>query len=410
MPDSTPMAISLPTAAAGASAEAQTAAFESDPRIHYDRQSATWRLEDENGDELEYDAAKGIWVPVVDEELLKSQQAAYSVAGVDEEAPAAPVLARTSKKRKEPEDYTSSTLGQPGPSIKRGKGDKPGNGQMKERKSKNTAVYVTKLPYDASQDEIVERFSKFGLIEEDDEGEPKVKMYAREDGSFSGEALVVYFKEDSVMLAENMLDDAEFRLGDARSRIGVKKADFSHKGHGPANGEGDKPRKTVDKKKITKRIGKMQQKLLEWDDEDNFGPAITDNDKQETANKNNRVVVLKHMFTLKELEEDKSLLLDLKEDVREECEALGNVTNVVLYDAEPDGIMTVKFRDPVSAQACVLKMNGRFFAGRRIEASLWGGKARFKRSGYTDDVEGEGDAAEKKRLDDFAQWLLSEGD
>jgi hypothetical protein len=38
------------------------------------------------------------------------------------------------------------------------------------------------------------------------------------------------------------------------------------------------------------------------------------------------------MFTLKELEEDPSLLLDLKEDVREECETLGEVTNVVLYD------------------------------------------------------------------------------
>lgn len=44
------------------------------------------------------------------------------------------------------------------------------------------------------------------------------------------------------------------------------------------------------------------------------------------------MVVLKHMFTLKELEEDASLLLDLKEDVREECETLGEVTNVVLYD------------------------------------------------------------------------------
>lgn len=48
--------------------------------------------------------------------------------------------------------------------------------------------------------------------------------------------------------------------------------------------------------------------------------------------KNSRVVVLKHMFTLKELEEDASLLLDLKEDVREECASLGDVTNVVLYD------------------------------------------------------------------------------
>ena len=38
------------------------------------------------------------------------------------------------------------------------------------------------------------------------------------------------------------------------------------------------------------------------------------------------------MFTLTELEEDASLLLDLKEDVREECETLGEVTNVVLFD------------------------------------------------------------------------------
>lgn len=44
------------------------------------------------------------------------------------------------------------------------------------------------------------------------------------------------------------------------------------------------------------------------------------------------MVVLKHMFTLQELAEDATLLLDLKEDVREECSSLGEVTNVVLYD------------------------------------------------------------------------------
>jgi HIV Tat-specific factor 1 len=86
-----------------------------------------------------------------------------------------------------------------------------------------------------------------------------------------------------------------------------------------------------------------------------------------------RVVVLKHMFTLEDLEKDASLLLDLKEDVRDECSSLGEVTNVVLYDVslklllfisfntlpaveqlEKDGVMTVKFRDPLSADACVL--------------------------------------------------------
>lgn len=260
------------------------------------------------------------------------------------------MLARTNKKRKEPEDYTSPTIvqPQPGPLIKRGKGAKAannGDAPPSERKSKNTAVFV-RIPFDAAFDEVVERFSKCGLIEEDDEGEPKVKMYAREDGTFSGEALVVYFKEDSVSLAINILDDAELRFGEPSSRMSVQRAEFRHKNEN--SGGESKPRKVVNRKKTTKRLGRMQKyalyshhyrgsqcrarKLEEWVDEDNFGPAITEEDTQMSANKNSRVVVLKHMFTLKELEEDPSLLLDLKEDVREECETLGEVTNVVLYD------------------------------------------------------------------------------
>ena len=54
-------------------------------------------------------------------------------------------------------------------------------------------------------------------------------------------------------------------------------------------------------------------------------------------------------------------------------------------------------------------MNGRFFAGRRVEAALYAGKQRFKRSA-DDAFEEEGAEGEKKRLDDFAQWLLTEGD
>lgn len=56
------------------------------------------------------------------------------------------------------------------------------------------------------------------------------------------------------------------------------------------------------------------------------------------------------------------------------------------------------------------KMDGRFFAGRRIEATLFSGKQRFRRSGTGEETGGDGDEAEKQRLDDFAQWLLTEGD
>lgn len=375
-------------------------------RIYFSKTSNTWRFEQDDETELEYDASKNSWLPLVDEDLISRQQAAYSITGVDEEIPAAPVLKRESKKRKV-EDYTSATsLSEASTSIKRGKNDKMDKAPA-ERKSKNTAVYVTGLPLDAEQDEIIERFSRCGVIEEDEDGDPKVKMYAKEDGSFNGEALVVYFKEDSVTLAINLLDDAELRLGQPSTAMRVAKADFTHKSH--SSGQEARPRKLVDRKKITKRIGKMQRKLEEWGDDDGFGP-MPDPQNAISVNQNNRVVVLKHLFTLQGLEEDASLLLDLKEDVREECASLGEVTNVVLYDLEEEGVMTVKFRDPLSARACVLKMNGRFFDGRRVVAELYTGKQRFKRAGTVEDLTGDGEEAEKKRLDDFATWLLTEGD
>ena len=94
--------------------------------------------------------------------------------------------------------------------------------------------------------------------------------------------------------------------------------------------------------------------------------------------------------------------------------------------------MTVKFRDPISAKACIIvsrpfyrslpawplihiahlqKMQGRFFAGRRVEAYLYSGQERFNRSkGEDDDTMGDSADSERKRLDDFAQWLMDEGE
>jgi HIV Tat-specific factor 1 len=59
------------------------------------------------------------------------------------------------------------------------------------------------------------------------------------------------------------------------------------------------------------------------------------------------------MFTLKELEEDPAAILDIKEDIREECEKLGQVTNVTLYDKEQDGVVIVRFGNAQAAMGCV---------------------------------------------------------
>lgn len=167
-------------------------------------------------------------------------------------------MKREGKKRKAPEDYTSNTTAtEASVNIKRTKKSKAANnGSTETRQSKNTAVYVTGLPPDTTKDELVTRFSKCGLIMENDEGAPKVKLYGNEDGSFNGEALVVYFKEDSVSLALSILDDAELRLGESHTRMKVQVAEFGHKQQ--EGKEMDQPR-VVDKKKATKRIGKMQK-------------------------------------------------------------------------------------------------------------------------------------------------------
>ncbi len=41
---------------------------------------------------------------------------------------------------------------------------------------------------------------------------------------------------------------------------------------------------------------------------------------------------MKGMFKLEDLEKEPELLIELKEDVREEAETLGQVTSVILYD------------------------------------------------------------------------------
>jgi HIV Tat-specific factor 1 len=74
-------------------------------------------------------------------------------------------------------------------------------------------------------------------------------------------------------------------------------------------------------------------------------PDATDN--MSFAGKNSRVVVLKHMFSLADLEEDARLMLDLKEDVREECSSLGEVTNVVLYDVRSASSTSISADFPV---------------------------------------------------------------
>ncbi|CAP69254.1 uncharacterized protein PODANS_1_9200, partial [Podospora anserina S mat+] len=94
----------------------------------------------------------------------------------------------------------------------------------------NTAVYVTGLPSDATVEEVAELFSrKCGVIaEEIDSGRPRIKMYTDGEGKFKGDALVVFFKPQSVEMAIMLLDDTDFRFGEGGTKMRVQAADMSY--------------------------------------------------------------------------------------------------------------------------------------------------------------------------------------
>lgn len=138
----------------------------------------------------------------------------------------------------------------------------------------NTAVYVTSLPLNATVDEIHEVFSRCGVIaEEIDSQKPRIKLYEDEAGNPKGDALVVYFRPESINLAIQMLDDSDFRYGEVGpyGKMRVSEADRTYKkqqdqpveNNGDGEGvEGEVKRKQAqskDKKKIIKKTQKLNK-------------------------------------------------------------------------------------------------------------------------------------------------------
>jgi HIV Tat-specific factor 1 len=250
-----------------------------------------WKFQAADGISYSYSNESNAWFVTVPDDLLKAQQSIYGVHGVDESIPERPLKRKTRDPKPKEE---------------------------KKQEIKNTAVYVSGVPEDATIAEMIEVFKRGGLFFTDPTtGLPKIKLYADINGKLKGDALVMYLREESVALACDLIDDTKFR-DDEPGKILVQPAEFKTKDPSEIKEAGP----TVDKRKKQKAMEKLNRQLL-WDE-----------DAQVSAkkDKHSKMVVLKHMFTKKELESSPALILDLKSEVRQECEKLGAVTNVVLYD------------------------------------------------------------------------------
>ena len=197
--------------------EAPPPGWGTDDRISFSKETGKYLQTNDDGSEMEYNSKFKAWMPVViipirrlilllqiyDDELA-AQQSAYSVAGVDETAP----IQRPKKRKKKQTNYTGDN------NEKRPKQDNEEEKPRRERHS--TSVYVSNLPLDISAAEVQEYFAKCGVIAEDASGSKRVKLYYDEDGKFKGDALVTYFKPESVPLALQLLDETELTRADGR--------------------------------------------------------------------------------------------------------------------------------------------------------------------------------------------------
>lgn len=385
--------------------------------IYFDQVSQKWLFEDpETGIELLFDNNSRTWVRPAEQRSPLAENDEHH-QNTDEAIPGVKRKA-DDESQETAEDEEKRTVKELRLKKKQKIRDiKEQEKHARQKARQGTAVYVSNIPKDVTKEELESVFEKYGILAEDlNSGEKRVKIYKdAETGEPKGDALIVYYRSESVALAIDMLDDTKLRQDDDdTAKLRVQKANFEKYGNNNnnnsnnnGNGNSTSPSKNKienqgDAEEYKKRKQKLNKRLNDminnWEETD----QLRHEKRQKYLKRYEKTVVLQHCFTLDEIAEDPEVVEDIEQDMFDECSKFGQIVKVIVYDEEPEGIVLVKFADKSAADLCVLKLGGRFFGGQQLNAFIYDGKP-YKKSKKNN----EQDANSEQRLKEYEEFLKS---
>ncbi len=183
----------------------------------------------------------------------------------------------------------------------------PASKPKAKAKPRSSSIYVQGLPSDLNESQLLDFCKRGGLVKRDpNTGIYSVKIYRDESGNGKGDALVTYFKPESVPQAILLLDEAQITPGHV---VRVREAEFDSSAKPKkkrAAGAGKKPKKA--------RIN--QEHELGWGDDTRVH------------------VIVQGMFDPSTIAPDDAALhySELREDVMQECSTFGALKSVKVFE------------------------------------------------------------------------------
>lgn len=223
----------------------------------------------------------------------------------------------------------------------------------RELNNKNIAsrctIYQENLPKDIQISEVVEFCRRAGQQQQQNTGEPKVKLYKDNNGEQKGDAIVTYLQSESVDIALDILDGDTIR---ENYPVKITRAVFDTKRPRTINNTGMKMTQTIQQR--------AQLQALSWDE------------SEDTRSIGQKAIVILNAYVLQEFEESEKsydkLYEELTKKMQQFCqENAGPVHRIKVFPKNKLGAILVRFKTTGAAQIAVENLSDIQFCGRKLQ-------------------------------------------